>query len=1053
MLSRFFIDRPIFAWVIAIITMIAGTVSVLNLPIRQYPAIAPPTVGISTNYPGSSAQTLQDTVIQVIEQSLNGIDNLTYVTSEANSDGSATITLTFAQGTDPDTAQVQVQNKLQTALPLLPQEVQQAGIRVNKPARNFLVVMGFISADGGMSNEDLTDYVATNILDPLNRTAGVGDVTMFGSQYAMRIWLDPAKLNNFGLTTGDVVTAIRTQNVQVSVGQIGGLPATPGQSITASIIGPTRFSNAEQFADILLRVNPDGSQVRIGDVARVSLNSESYTRDTKYNGKPAAGVAIRLAAGQNALDTVDAIHATIERLQPFFPRGLEVVYPLDTTPFVKTSIFEVVKTLVEAVVLVFLVMFLFLQNARATLIPTIAVPIVLLGTFGVLAAFGFSINTLTMFGMALSIGLLVDDAIVVVENVERVMAEEGLSPREATRKSMDQITGALVAIALVLGAVFVPMAFFGGSIGVIYRQFSITLVSAMGLSVLVALILTPALCATILKPLPKSGHVEHKGFFKWFNKKFDQGRDRHERGLAAMLARPRRSMLVYLGIVVMLGVLFTRIPTSFLPAEDPGFAYGQVQTPPGASKERTWAVLDAAQQYLSEQEKDAVEGVLTVNGFNFAGPGQNSGLLFIKLRDWDERKKSELSVAAVLARANKFFASIKDANVIAIPPPAVLELGNTAGFDLMLQNRGGLSHEAFLAARNQLLGMAAQDPRLANVRPNGVEDAPQFKLDIDREKASALGVSITDINQTLQTGWASTYVNDFIDRGRVKRVYVQGDPASRMQPQDLNRWYVRNKDGGMVPFSAIGRGEWTYGPQKLVRFNGVPAYQIQGAPASGRSSGEAMAAMEELVSKLPAGVGLEWNGLSYEEKSSGSQAPILYALSLAIVFLCLAALYESWSIPTTVLLVVPLGVLGAVIATLGRGLTNDAYFQVGLLVTIGLAAKSAILIVEFAKENFDRGMGLVESVMHATKQRLRPILMTSLAFMSGVLPLALASGAGSGAQHAVGTGVIGGMLSSTFLAIFFVPVFFVVILRYFKVKPTTMKVDETPADEPYASTT
>jgi len=677
----------------------------------------------------------------------------------------------------------------------------------------------------------------------------------------------------------------------------------------------------------------------------------------------------------------------------------------------------------------------------------------LLGTFGVLAAFGFSINTLTMFGMALSIGLLVDDAIVVVENVERVMAEEGLNPREATRKSMDQITGALVAIALVLGAVFVPMAFFGGSIGVIYRQFSITLVSAMSLSVLVALILTPALCATILKPLPPSGHVEHKGFFRWFNRTFDAGRAKHERGLAGMLKRPRRSMFVYLAIVAAVALLFTRIPSSFLPAEDPGFAYGQVTTPPGASKERTWAALDQAQKYMLEQEKDAVEGVLTVNGFNFAGPGQNSGLLFIKLRDWDERKKSELSVSAVLARANKYFASIKDASVIAIPPPAVLELGNTAGFDLMLQNRGGLDRTQFLAARNQLLGAAAQDKRLAGVRPNGVEDAPQFKLDIDREKASALGVSVADINSTLQTGWASTYVNDFIDRGRVKRVYVQGDPGSRMQPDDLNRWYVRNKDGGMVPFSAFGRGEWTYGPQKLVRFNGVPAYQIQGGPAPGRSSGDAMNAMEELVAKLPAGVGLEWNGLSFEEKASGSQAPLLYALSLAIVFLCLAALYESWSIPATVLLVVPLGVLGAVVATLARGLTNDAYFQVGLLVTIGLAAKSAILIVEFAKENFDHGMDLVEAVMHATRQRVRPILMTSLAFMAGVLPLALSSGAGSGAQHAVGTGVIGGMLASTFLAVFFVPVFFVVILRYFKVKPVTMKVDETPADVPYAGAT
>ncbi len=1053
MLSRFFIDRPIFAWVISIIIMIAGALAVFTLPIRQFPAIAPPTIGINVSYPGSSAQTLQDTVVQVIEQQLNGIDNLDYMTADAQADGTASITLTFSIGTDPDVAQVQVQNKLQLALPNLPQEVQQSGVRVNKPARNFLIVLGFISTDNSMSNEDLTDYVATNLLDPLNRTKGVGDVTIFGSQYAMRVWVDPSRLNNYGLTTGDVVTAIRAQNVQVSVGAIGGLPATPGQAINASIIGPTRLSTPEQFRNILLRVNPDGSQVRIGDVARVALNSESYIRDTKYNGKPAAGVAIRLAAGQNALETVNGIHETLDGLAPFFPRGFEVVYPLDTTPFVRASIKEVVKTLFEAVVLVFLVMYLFLQNARATLIPTIAVPVVLLGTFGILAAFGFSINTLTMFGMALSIGLLVDDAIVVVENVERVMSEEGLGPREATRKSMDQITGALVAIALVLAAVFVPMAFFGGSIGVIYRQFSITLVSAMFLSVLVALILTPALCATILKPLPPSGHVEHTGFFKWFNKWFDRGRGKHASGLNAMLGRTGRSMLVYLGIVVAMGLLFTRIPSSFLPAEDTGFMYGQVQTPPGASKERTWAALDQAQQYLTEHEQDTVEGVLTVNGFNFAGTGQNSGLLFIKLRDWDERTKASQQMPALLARANKYFSSVKEANIIAVPPPAVLELGNTAGFDMMLQNRGGLSRETFLAARNQMLGEAARDPRLTGVRPNGVEDAPQFKLDIDREKASALGVSIADINQTLQTGWASTYVNDFIDRGRVKRVYVQGDPGSRMQAEDLNRWYVRNTQGGMVPFSAFGHGEWTYGPQKLTRFNGVPAYQIQGAAAPGHSSGEAMGAMEEIVAKLPAGVGLEWNGLSFEEKKSGSQAPLLYALSLAIVFLCLAALYESWSIPVTVLLVVPLGVIGAVIATLGRGLTNDAYFQVGLLVTIGLAAKNAILIVEFAKEGFDHGADLVETVVHAAKQRLRPILMTSLAFMSGVMPLALASGAGSGAQHAVGTGVIGGMLFSTFLAVFFVPVFFVVVLRRFHVKPVTMKIDETPADVPYASTT
>ena len=1035
MLSRFFIDRPIFAWVIAIIIMIAGGLAVVTLPVRQYPAIAPPMIGINVNYPGASAQTLQDTVVQVIEQQLNGIDNLDYLVADAQADGSATITLTFAQGTNPDTAQVQVQNKLQLAMPNLPQEVQQSGVRVNKPARNYLVVLGFISADNSMSNEELTDYVATNILDPLNRTKGVGDVNIFGAQYAMRVWVDPAKLVNYGLTTGDVIAAIRAQNVQVSVGSIGGLPAEPGQAISANIIGPTRLSTPEAFADILLRVNPDGSQVRVGDVARVGLNAESYTRDTKYDGKPAAGVAIRLAAGQNALDTMEGIRATLDRLSPFFPPGFEVTYPLDTTPFVRASIREVVKTLFEAVVLVFLVMYLFLQNARATLIPTIAVPVVLLGTFGILSAFGFSINTLTMFGMALSIGLLVDDAIVVVENVERVMAEERLPPREATRKSMDQITGALVAIALVLAAVFVPMAFFGGSIGVIYRQFSITLVSAMALSVLVALVLTPALCATLLKPLPPSGEVEHRGFFRWFNRWFDRGRAGHAAGLDRMLARTGRSMLVYLAIVAAMVGLLTQIPSSFLPDEDTGFMYGQVLAPPGASRERAWIALDKAQRYLTEQEKDTVEGVLTVSGFSFAGTGQNAGLVFIKLRDWDERTDDSQQMDALLARARKYFATIKEADVIAVAPPAVLELGNTAGFDMMLQNRGGLPREDFLAARNQLLAEAAKDPRLAGVRPNGVEDAPQFRLEIDREKAGALGVSVADINETLQAGWASVYVNDFIDRGRVKRVYLQGAPESRMQPEDLGRWYLRNAAGGMVPFSAFGRGEWTFGPQKLTRFNGVPAFQIQGAPAAGHSSGEAMDAMEEIVAGLPAGIGLEWNGLSYEERKSGSQTPLLYALSIAIVFLCLAALYESWSIPLTVLLVVPLGVVGAVIATLARGLENDAYFQVGLLVTIGLAAKSAVLIVEFAKENFDRGMGLVEAVTQAARQRVRPILMTSLAFMAGVLPLALASGAGSGAQHAVGTGVIGGMLASTFLAVFFVPVFFVVVLQRFHVRP------------------
>lgn len=1051
MISQFFIDRPVFAWVLAIVLMLTGTLSVLRLPVMQYPAIAPPQVAINITYPGASAQTVQDTVVQVIEQQLNGIDNLDYIMSDSNADGTAQINLTFAQGTDPDTAQVQVQNKLQLATPLIPQEVQQQGIRVTKPTRNFLVVIGFISNDGSMTSEDIGDYVASNIMDQLNRTPGVGDVQMFGSQYAMRVWLDPDKLNTFGLTSSDIVAAIRAQNVQVSAGQIGGLPASPGQEITAAIIGPTRLSTPEEFRQILVRVNPDGSQLKLGDVARVSMNSESYIRDTKYNGNPGAGVAVRLAAGANALDTVEAIRATLARLEPFYPSGFEAVYPLDTTPFVRTSIAEVVKTLLEAIVLVFIVIYAFLQNLRATLIPTIAVPIVLLGTFGILAAFGYSINTLTMFGLALSIGLLVDDAIVVVENVERVMAQEGLSAKEATKKSMHQITGALVGIALVLAAVFVPMAFFGGSVGVIYRQFSVTMVSAMLLSVLTALILTPALCATMLKPVPPGGHAaEHSksGPFGWFNRAFGASQRGYDRALLGGIRRPMRLLVLYAGMLAVVAFLFARLPTSFLPAEDAGILYGQVQTPPGATQERTWAALDRAQEYFVNQERDVVEGVLTVAGFNFAGTGQNSGLVFIKLRDWSERPAASQSAQALAARASQYFASVKDAMILAIVPPAVMELGNASGFDMMLQNRGGLSHDEFLAARNQLLAAAAQNPIVVGVRPNGVEDAPQLKLDIDREKAAALGVPLAEINQTLATAWASSYVNDFIDRGRVKRVYVQGEPHARMQPEDLDQWYVRNGEGGMVPFSAFAAAEWTYGPQKLTRFNGVPAYQIQGSAAPGRSSGEAMAVMEELIATLPAGVGLEWTGLSYEEKLSGSQAPLLYALSLVVVFLCLAALYESWSIPITVLLVVPLGVLGAVVATWARGFSNDAYFQVALLTTIGLAAKNAVLIVEFAKEYFDRGQSLTDAVVSAARTRFRPIVMTSLAFSFGVLPLAIASGAGSGAQNAVGTGVIGGMVAATLLAIIYVPLFFVVILRLFRVRPTKV---EAAASAPVAA--
>ena len=1035
MLSRFFIDRPVFAWVIALVLMMAGGLAVFTLPVMQYPAIAPPQVAINANYPGASAQTVQDSVVQVIEQQLNGIDGLNYISSEANADGSASVTLVFAQGTNPDIAQVQAQNKLQAAIPLLPAEVQQQGLRINKPTRNFLVVLGFRSTDNSMNSEEINNYVASNIVDPISRTAGVGDVQLFGAQFAMRIWLDPARLASYKVNAGDVVAAIRAQNVQVSSGQLGGLPAEPGQAITATIVGPSRMSTPEQFGSILLRVNSDGSPLRLRDVARIGLSAENYAREVFHDGQAGSAMAVRLAIGQNALATVDAIKATLARLQPFFPPGLQAVYPQDTSPFVRTSIREVAKTLVEAIVLVFLVMYLFLQNWRATLIPTLAVPVVMLGTFGVLSTFGYSINTLTMFGMALSIGLLVDDAIVVVENVERVMAEQGLSAREATRVSMNQISGALIGIALVLAAVFVPMAFFGGSVGVIYRQFSITLVSAMVLSVLVALILTPALCATLLKPHAPGQVAGARGFFGWFNRGFARSNKVYQQGVRHMLGRNLRYLVIYVLLVAGMALLFTRIPTAFLPDEDAGTMYTIVQTAPGATKERTAAALKIAQDYFLANEKDTVEAVMTVNGFNFAGTGQNMGLVFLKLKHWDLRKARGQDVHSIAQRATAYFARIKDASIIVTIPPAVTELGNATGFDLQLQDKAGVGRDVLLAARNQLLGMAAKEPTLVAVRPNGIEDAPQLKLSIDREKAAALGVPLADIHQTLSVAWGSSYVNDFLDRGRVKRVYVQGEPFSRMQPDDFARWQVRNTKGDMVPFSAFATAEWGFGPQKLVRFNGVPSFNIQGQAAPGHSSGEAMDLMERLVSRLPPGIGLEWTGVSYEERMAGAKAPMLYTVSVAVVFLCLAALYESWAIPLTVLLIVPLGVLGAVIATLARGLSNDVFFQVGLLTTMGLAAKSAILIVEFAKEFYDQGASLKDAVLQACQQRLRPILMTSLAFMFGVLPLALASGAGSGAQNAVGTGVIGGMLASTFLAIFFVPLFFVLVLGWFGVQP------------------
>jgi multidrug efflux pump len=1026
-MSKFFIDRPIFAWVIALVIMLVGALSILKLPINQYPSIAPPAIAISVTYPGASAQTVQDTVVQVIEQQLNGIDNLRYVSSESNSDGSMTITATFEQGTNSDTAQVQVQNKLNLATPLLPQEVQQQGIRVTKAVKNFLLVIGVVSRDGSMTKDALSNYIVSNMQDPISRTAGVGDFQVFGAQYAMRIWLDPAKLNKYNLAPADVSAAISAQNVQVSSGQLGGLPALPGQQLNATIIGKTRLQTAEQFKAILLKVNQDGSQVRVGDVADVGLGGENSSISAQFNGSPASGLAVKLANGANALDTAKALRKTIDDLKPFFPEGMEVVFPYDTTPVVTESIKGVVETLVEAIVLVFLVMFLFLQNFRATVITTMTVPVVLLGTFGILAAAGFSINTLTMFGMVLAIGLLVDDAIVVVENVERVMSEEGLSPKEATKKSMGQIQGALVGIALVLSAVLLPMAFFSGSTGVIYKQFSITIVSAMALSVLVALIFTPALCATMLKPIPKGEHgTPKKGFFGWFNRNFDRGVRSYERGVGNMLQRKAPYLLAYLLIVVGMIWLFTRIPTAFLPEEDQGVLFAQVQTPAGSSAERTQVVIDDMRSYLLDKEAGAVASVFTVNGFNFAGRGQSSGLAFIMLKPWDERDASN-SVFALAQRAQQHFFSFRDAMVFAFAPPAVLELGNATGFDVFLQDRAGIGHEKLMEARNQFLGLAAQSKVLYQVRPNGLNDEPQYHLEIDDEKAQALGLSLSDINSTLSISFGSSYVNDFIDRGRVKKVYVQGQAGARMSPEDLKKWYVRNNAGTMVPFSAFAKGEWIYGSPKLARYNGVEAMEVLGSPAPGYSTGEAMAEVEAIAKKLPAGVGISWTGLSYEERLSGSQAPALYALSLLMVFLCLAALYESWSIPIAVMLVVPLGIIGALLATSLRGLSNDVYFQVGLLTTIGLAAKNAILIVEFAKELHEQGRSLRDAAIEACRMRLRPIIMTSLAFVLGVVPLAISTGAGSGSQHAIGTGVIGGMLTATILAIFWVPLFFVTV--------------------------
>ena len=1041
-MSRFFIDRPIFAWVIALVIMLGGALAIRSLPINQYPNIAPPAVQISVTYPGASAQTVQDTVVQVIEQQLNGMEGLRYISSNSNSDGSMQIIVTFDQGTNPDIAQVQVQNKLALATPSLPEDVQRQGIRVVKYQVNFMLIVGLVDTSGKLNGYDLGNLIQSNFQDPISRTKGVGDFLLLGTQNSMRIWLDPAKLNSYQLVPDDITKAISSENVQVSAGLIGGLPAKKGVQLNATVIGKVRMRSADEFRNILVKVNPDGSQVRLSDVGTVDLGSENYSIFNKYDGHPSAGIALRLATGSNLLDTVDRVHQTVAALTPYLPKGVKVIYPYDTSPVVAASIHSVVHTLIEAIVLVFLVMYLFLQNIRATLIPALAVPVVLLATFGVLFACGFTINVMTMFAMVLAIGLLVDDAIVVVENVERLMAEEHLSPRDATRKSMDQISGALVGIGLVISAVFLPMAFFGGSAGIIYRQFAVTIISAMGFSVLIALVFTPALCATLLKP-HAAGAAEKKGFFGWFNRMFERNTQRYTSGVKGMLARRGRSMLMYLLLLAGVVVLFGKVPSSFLPDEDQGVFLVQVQMPPNSSSERNEEVLTDVRNYLAKEEKDSVDSSFTINGFSFAGRGQSSGLVFVNMRPYADRKTAAQSVFETAKRAQKYFSTIKDGNVIAIVPPAILEMGNATGFDFFLQDNSGLGHTALMAARDQFIDLARKDPVLALTRPNGMNDEAQYEVTIDDEKARALQVAISDVNDTMSVAWGSAYVNDFIDRGRVKKVYVQGDEGSRLSPEDFDKWYVRNANGKMVPFSAFATGKWISGSPKLERYNGIPSVEILGQPAPGYSSGDAMAAVERIAAQLPPGIGLAYTGLSYEERQAGSQAPALYALSLIIVFLCLAALYESWTVPVSVMMVVPLGVLGAVTATLLRGLSNDVFFQVGMLTTMGLAAKNAILIIEFAKDLYEKqGRTLIQAAAEAARLRLRPIIMTSIAFVMGVLPLARATGPGSGSQHSIGTGVVGGTLAATFLAIFFVPLFYVVVIKLFSKKSSEPAAEE-----------
>ena len=1032
MLSRFFLDRPVFAWVVAIIMMAGGGLAIYNMPISQYPQMAPPSIAVTATYPGASAETVENTVTQIIEQKMTGFDRMLYLSATSDSSGSSRIELTFAPGTDPDMAWSQVQNKLQLAMASLPEVVQRQGVKVSKSTRNYLMIVGLISEDGSMDGKDLRDYANSSLEKVLSRVPGVGEIEIFGSQYAMRIWLNPDKLTDYRMTVSDVVTALKAYNVEVSAGQFGGAPAVQGQRLNAAIIVQNLLKTPEEFAAIPLRTNPDGSIVRVRDVGRTELGTDFDDVQGYHNGKPSAGMAIRQAAGANAVETADNIKAKLKEMSLYFPPGMKVVYPYETTPFVKVAIKEVVKTLFVAILLVFLVMYLFMGNLRATLIPTIAVPVVILGTFAMLGLFGFSINMLTMFAMVLAIGLLVDDAIVVVENVERLMSEEGLPPKEATHKSMEQITSALIGIGLVLSAVFGPMAFFGGSTGVIYRQFSVTIIAAMMLSVVVALILTPVLCASLLKPVPAGHEADNaisflRPFFRWFNQHFFHFRRLYVNLVSHTISKRLRYLVIYLLIVSAMGFLFLRMPTGYIPDEDQGVLMVQALLPESSTLEQTDKVIQNVQSYFLEHEKDAVESVMAISGINFAGRAQNAGMAFVKLKDWELRDRPELRAGAVVGRAMEKLSTINNAMIFAFMPPPVVELGQAKGFDFQLIDRGGLGHAELMASRNQLLGMAAKDQILTKVRPNGLEDVPEYRVDVDWEKTGALGVPIASIHDTISAAFGSAYVNDFIQGGRVKRVYAQADAPYRMLPTDLERLHVRNNAGTMVPFSSFASGHWTYGSPKLERFNGFPSLNILGESATGRSSGEAMQAMEEFVKKLPQGIGFDWTGLSYQERMSSSQTGLLYAFSIFVIFLCLAALYESWRIPFAILLILPLGAIGGVIASSLRGLANDVYFQIALLTTLGLATKNAILIVQFAKDGLARGMDLIDATLEAAKLRFRPILMTSLAFGFGVLPLALTTGAGAGAQNAIGTGVVGGMLSATVLVVIFAPLFFVLI--------------------------